>query len=252
MMNLQTVGACALMLLSFAARPEETLLVANVAPFIFSEQQATKGVLYEIVHETALRIGHSGAVSPMPVRRQAQLARTNADTLTTLLYTAQRQFEYTWLFKLIDDDVILVTNAHADVDISTADVARDLRVGVVLGGPSEAILKRLGFQRIEAAASVESNARKLALGRIDAWAVARGTLLHVQKYSPELPAWRTGAVLGQYSIYLGGAPGMETERIKLWRQAFQSLKRDGRYASILRTYHYAVPSLPGTGLPTDR
>lgn len=49
---------------------------------------------------------------------------------------------------------------------------------------------------------------------------------------------------GQYSIYLGGAPSMDSERIKLWRQAFESLRRDGQYASILQSYHYAIPTTP--------
>jgi polar amino acid transport system substrate-binding protein len=87
---------------------------------------------------------------------------------------------------------------------------------------------------------------KLAMGRIDAWAVARGrgTLSYAQKRFQGLPPWQTGAVLGEYSIYFGGAPGLESERINLWRQAFESMKRDGRYASILRTYQYTVPGAP--------
>lgn len=250
MVNSHAICICALTLLTTAAHPEETLLVANVMPFIISEERATKGVLYEIVHETALRMGHSGAVSPMPPRRQAQLARRNADTLTTLLYTPSRQFEYTWLFKLLDDDVVLVTNASAEVDISSAEAARDLRIGVVLGGAAEAIVRRLGFSHIEPVANLESNARKLAIARIDAWAVGRGALLYAQKHFQGLPAWRTGVVLGEYSMYFGGAPGMAPERIKLWRQAFESMKRDGRYASILRAYQYAVPLDPeGSLLP---
>jgi polar amino acid transport system substrate-binding protein len=244
MMNLLVIFTCALPMLATTARAEETLLVANVVPFIFSEENATKGVLYEIVHEAAMRVGHSGAVTPMPPRRQAQLARRNADTLTTLLYAPNRQFEYTWLFKLLDDDVVLVSNASTEVDISSVEAARHLRIGVVLGGPSEALVRRLGFSHIEAVANVESNARKLAMGRIDAWAVARGTLSYAQKRFQGLPPWQTGAVLGEYSIYFGGAPGMEPERINLWRQAFESMKRDGRYASILRTYQYTVPGEP--------
>lgn len=241
MMNVQMAWFCALMMCASVAHPEENLLVADVVPFIFPEGNGYQGVLYEIVHEVALRVGHSGAVRPMPIRRQAELGRRNAGTLTTLLYKPSRQFEYTWLFKLLDDRIVLVANADAKVDISSVKAARDLRIGVILGSASEAALQRLGFSHIETVASVENNARKLALGRIDAWAVAYGTMLYAQTHYRELPAWRTGAVLGEYSMYLGGPLGMDAKRAKHWRDAFESMRRDGSYARILRTYHYAVP-----------
>jgi hypothetical protein len=112
-----------------------------------------------------------------------------------------------------------------------------------LGSASEAMVKRLGFNHIQAVANVESNARKLAMGRIDAWAVAYGTALYAQSHFQGLPVWQTGAVLGKYSIYFGGRRGMDVERVKLWRQAFESMKHDGSYERILMEYHYAVPTI---------
>lgn len=82
------------------------------------------------------------------------------------------------------------------------------------------------------------------MGRIDAWAVVYGTMLYAQSHFQGLPAWQTGAVLGEYSIYFGGPLGVDLERIQLWRQAFESMKRDGSYAHILQAYHYAVPGEP--------
>ncbi|MBA5688885.1 substrate-binding periplasmic protein [Rugamonas apoptosis] len=242
---LHIICAYSLALLTTCAYSEETLLVANVMPFICIEDGVTKGVLYEIVHEAALRVGHSGTVNPMPTRRQAELARRNADTLTTLLYTESRQAEYTWLFKLLDDRIVLVANADAGVDISSVEAARNLRIGVVLGGAAEYAANRLGFSNIQSVASVESNVRKLAIGRIDAWVVGYGTMLYAQSHFKEHSAWKFGAVLGDYSIYFGGPRHMNPERVKIWRQAFESMRRDGNYARILRAYNYSIPDAGG-------
>lgn len=224
-----------------AAGPAETaVFVGNIAPYAYPPEHGARGVMFELMHEMALRTGHSGTVQVVPLAREVESLRLNSDALGVLTRLPEREAHYRWIAPLLRERMLLVTRAGSAADISTVDAARPLRVGVLLGGPAEASARRLGFQHIETTTSVASNIRKLAAGRLDALVVLGG-IAAAEEAQPagQALAWREGALLETVDIYLAGNPGFPAASAQAWQAALKAMRQDGSYQRILARYHYA-------------
>lgn len=224
-MNDWRFGWLAALLVAGAVHAEPTLYVGNVPPYAFPEGAPQRGLVYDLVRETALRAGHSGKVNVVPLRRQ------------TALLLPEREALYSWNVRLLQEKVVLVTRADRAGEIAHLDAARRLRVGVVLGGPAESVARRLGFERIETTTTTQSNVNKLAVGRVDAIITLGG--LFTAGAATQCAACaplREGLVLEKVEVYLAGAPDIDPAIARKWRDAFDMLRHDGGYARILQRY----------------
>lgn len=230
--------ACAALLASAGAGAETAVYVGNIAPFSFPPEHGERGVLYDLMHEIALRAGHSGEVQVVPLRRELEILRLNPNALGVLARVPDREARYRWIVPLLREHALVITSAGSHADISTLDAARRLRVGVLLGGPSESAARRFGFTHIEATTSVANNARKLAVGRLDALVVLGGVAA-VKDVAGKSLRWREGVVLESTDIYLAGNPAFDAARAQAWQAAFKTMRQDGSYQRIVGHYHYA-------------
>ncbi len=223
-----------------AALAETDVFVGNIAPYSYPPEHGERGVLFELMHELALRTGLSGEVQIVPLGRELEFLRNNPDALGVLARVPDREVHYRWVAPLLRERVLLVTRADSPVDISTLRAARGLRLGVLLGGPAESVARRSGFEHVEATTSVGNNVRKLAAGRLDALLVMGG----VAAAEEALPAgqslsWREGAVIEYTDIYVAGNPGFAPASVRKWQAALKAMQRDGSYQRILGRYHFA-------------
>ncbi|WP_296001705.1 ABC transporter substrate-binding protein [Rugamonas sp.] len=234
------IRATLLSTLIAAAHAETMLYVGNVAPYAYPDGAPRRGLMYELIHETALRAGHSGTVHVVPLRRQIAMLRTQRDSLGSITRLAEREMNYSWPVKLMQEPITLVTRRDARIDISSVDAAKGLRIGVMLGGPAEALARRIGFADIQTTTNTANNVAKLMAGRIDAIVVLGGLFATDQAMSGvNVDTLRDGAVLGRVDVYLAGAPGMAPAEAQKWTAAFQALRRDGGYRRIMLRYHHA-------------
>lgn len=225
------------------AEPEETVYVYRIPPFAYVENGVAKGVIFDLVSEMQSRMGRKHAVSPVPFKRLA--AKLSAEPSACAVLSRQPEFEaqYTWVVKLLNEKIVLVTRRDAPFDISSVQAARKWRAGVTLGSPAEAVARRAGFEHIEAAGTVESSARKLAAGHIDVWIAAPGVVRMGQQLAGKnMDDVRFGAVLAPLHIYLVCAPSSPKATVDRWRAAFSAMAKDGSYARILSRYHYPDPT----------
>jgi len=230
----------AALLSGVAARAETTLYVGNVAPYAYLEGAPQRGLVYELIHETALRAGHSGVVHVVPLRRQIEMLLHEADSLGSVTRLPEREALFSWPVKLMQEPIALVTLTGSAIDISSVPAAKRLRVGVMLGGPAEAVARRIGFAQIQTTTNNQNNVSKLIAGRIDAIVVLGGLFATVEAMpDASAPHLREGAVLDRVDVYLAGAPGMASAEMQKWSDAFQALRRDGGYARIMQRYHHA-------------
>jgi len=231
--------ACAALLAGGCARAETALYVGNIAPYSYPPEHGERGVLFDLLHEMALRAGHSGRVQVVPLRRELEILRINTEALGVLTRVPDREAHYRWLMPLLREQTLVIARAGSRLDISTLDAARRLRVGVLLGGPAESAARRFGFTHIEATTSVANNVRKLAAGRLDALVVLRGVAAAEAEAASDTAAWREGVVLESSEIYMAGNPGFAAGQAQLWQAAFKTMQRDGSYQRIVGHYHYA-------------
>jgi polar amino acid transport system substrate-binding protein len=223
--------------------------VNGVAPFAYQENGAYRGLLYDMLTELNRRTGNAGGVIPVPLRRAQQMALSQPNTMATFARYPEIESSYQWLCKLADDQVVLIARADSKLDISSAAAARQLRVGVLLGGPAEALARRLGFAHIETVSESGSNARKLALGRIDVWITAWSIATFEQRRTGgKVEALRSGAVLQKMEQYLAAPRNLDPVTAERWRTACASMRKDGTHAGIMRQYDYAgLSTIPCAG-----
>ncbi|MES2150595.1 MAG: transporter substrate-binding domain-containing protein [Pseudomonadota bacterium] len=219
-------GAC--------ARAAETrLVVDDVAPFAFYEGGQLKGVSYELLRALAARLGHCGAVTLVPLARELDMLRRGPNAIGTLGRLKNGEHGLVWIAPRFDEQVLLVSTVGSGADIDSLAAARSLRVGVIRGGPASMLAADLGFRKVDTASTPHSNARKLALGRIDAWLTTWGVAAHAQQQ-----IGKDVALLQRFPMFLVGSPGMAPAEIGRWRAALEAMKRDGSFQRILRAYHY--------------
>ena len=123
----------------------------------------------------------------MPWARAMITAARGNCLLFPLARTPEREYAWQWLTPLARDRLVLVLSpAAAQRGQELADL-RALKVGSVRSAFVLGRLMALGFKNIDVAPAEIANARKLTLGRIDAWATI-ASVASAMKGSHRLPA----------------------------------------------------------------
>jgi len=226
-------AACAL---SSLAQAQPTVYINNLAPFVYTENGAQQGVVYELMQLLARRRAYQGAIIAAPIKRRAAQLDAQADSFGVLWRMPDNESDFTWLFRLLDDPIRLLARSDSTVDISSIDKARNLHIGVILGGPSESVARRLGFTHIEAIASVNSNALKLQARRIDAWLGIESLATYAERDGGM--QFRRGPVVGSASLYFACGRQCSASEAQKWTEAYNSIKADGSMNAILLKYHF--------------
>lgn len=112
------------------------------------------------------------------------------------------------------------------------------RVGVQHDSPGETFLIEQGFTQLAPAVDESTSARKLIIGRIDAWfvrqLVATQTARDVGDDDPARlvrgAAWKTP------SLYLAGSQAVPAALAERLREALAALRADGAYDRIVNRY----------------
>jgi len=238
---------CALILLYPAfAHAEVQMYVDDVSPYFYRESGVEKGVFYEVLKDLSARVGHVGTISELPLARELEIVRRTPTALGIIARMPEREDSYTWIFKILDEKTVLITSSGSKIDISSASSAQHLRVGVLRGSPSESAARKLGFTNIFPVSHSEENARKLAVGRIDAWIAVWPVAASAQKQAGlDLSTLRQGAVLPSFGFYLAASRQLDPREAEKWKSTFNEMLADGSYARILHNHNYMVPALCG-------
>jgi len=229
--------------LSMPAQAESLRLVAGMIPgFCEIRDRAVGGVSCALVAEMAHRVGYARTIELMPQVRAIETARAGPMMLLPLGRNDSREPLFQWHIKLLEDDVLIVTRQDSPIDISSASTVRELSIGGLRGGMAYDIAEREGFTRLESVAEERLNARKLSVGRIDAWVGVWNSIKRAQA-SENLPvsALRRGAVLRQAEIHLAASLDVPQAELARWKAALESMKADGTYRRILADYDYELP-----------
>lgn len=238
------LGSCILMALcATAAHAEVQLYVDDVPPYFYRQGGAEKGVFYDVLKQLSIRLGHAGPISALPLARELEVVRRSSDAMGMVARMPEREESYNWLFKVLDEEIVLITTTDSKVDISSPGSARQLRVGVLRGSPSESTARKLGYTHLAPVAHSEENAGKLAIGRIDAWIAVWPVAAYAQKHAGlDMGKLRRGAVLRSFGFYCATSRQFDQAEAQRWRSAFNQMLADGSYARILHSYDYEMPA----------
>jgi len=137
----------------------------------------------------------------MPWPRAYLCAQRGNALLFPLIRTPERERDWQWIAPLLSDRMVLVlAPARRGATLRPADL-ETLRVGTIRDSFIGARLAGLGFRDVEFAPSERANARKLGLGRIDAWATLERVAL-APEHRPYLPAGFATRALDEHPFTL--------------------------------------------------
>jgi polar amino acid transport system substrate-binding protein len=225
------------------AQSKVTIIAGDVPPFAMMEGGQGKGVAYDIVKEMAKRVGHSGAISVQPFARMLEAPKTDNNVLVLSPgRTPAREKSYKWVAKLVEEQFLMVGNTKSKADISSFESAKGLTAGVMRGSVGERIAKEKGFAKVDDVTSEDTNAKKLDAGRIDAWVGAWNTILGAHRAAGFNEAdLRKGAVVEKVELYLAAGLGFDDAEAQRWVASLESMRKDGTYDRIIKTYKYELP-----------
>jgi polar amino acid transport system substrate-binding protein len=222
---------------------EIEIVTGVIPPYSYIENGQQKGLIVEIIEAMAKHAGHSGKIKYLPWKRALQDVLDGGQDglpvrmIIPLNRSEEREFKFTWIQEIYVDDTVFVTKKGRTPKIERAEQAVSMSTGVLLGSPLEAQLRRLGFKNIEAAVDEETNARKLNVGRIAVWHVARMVAPFVfiqQGFSPTDLEYSAG--LEPNDLYLAGSKSFPLGVAELWQSAMKKIKADGTFARIVQKY----------------
>lgn len=233
--------------LSAASNGEVRLIAADAGVFctrdVHNPTGPGVGMVCDLMRELSRRVGHLQSPDLYPLQRAMMVAATGPGILMApLARTPARERSYQWLVRLFDEDFVVVAKRGSNVDVSTLEKVGRLRVGVVREGVSAEYTKDQGWQGLQLATRDIANARKLNVGRIDAWAGPWNGILSNQRAAGlRVEDLRRGALLKRTSVYLVGSPDLDPAVGAAWRAAFADMGRDGSYDRILHQYGFVSP-----------
>lgn len=236
--RMRAAAVLALLLAAGAAHPAERIVYStNIAPFFQGAADYTPGAVNELLQLAARQSDATLEIQPLPFKRMYALLDSHPGTLAVMWRLPEVEDSRCWLASLLREQLVVLVRSDSTVRVDTLDAVRQLRVGVVLGGPAEMVVRRLGFAHVETASTAESNAHKLALGRIDAWVAFRSVAAVTQRHiGLDAGAFRSGLALQQVDLYLTSGLSSEPRDLARWREVFLRLRRSGTQQGLLRQY----------------
>lgn len=213
------------------------LYVNDVAPFAYLADGKPTGLVVDVLEQLAARSGTPASIELLPFKRLSAQMHATPNAFGAVWRQPENEAAYTWITRLFAENMMLVARSDSKVDVSSPEAARQLRVGVLLGSPAEAIARRRGFTHIDTARTAAGTAQKLKMGRIDVWIAVPSVVAAGQAQIGEPRARvRYGAALEEVAMYLACAHACDEADIRRWKDAAQAMHRDGSYARILRKY----------------
>jgi polar amino acid transport system substrate-binding protein len=215
--------------------------VANFPPYAFINPVTPTGFFIDIIKAMAKHADHSGSLDIVPWKRaQRELLELKDKTpklIFPLIRSAERESQYRWIAEVFTDDLVLFVRKTEKREIKSLSDAVGLKIGVVSGSALLTELERGGEHKIDIAPDIDSCAKKLELGRIDAWYSSRWVGISTFKHvGIDSKGFLVSPAFHRMPISLAASLDTPDAVIKLWKKAFKAIKDSGEYDTILKKW----------------
>ena len=156
----------------------------------------------------------AGAVNWMPWARAFMTASGEDSLIFPLARTPDREKSWQWLAPLAQDRVVLVVSRDAAHRGTAPEGLNTLKTGAIRSAFIVGRLHALGFGAIDVAPTETANARKLALGRIEAWATVASVATALSQRG-DLPAGSRIVPLGpgSFTMWLAASGAVDASAL---------------------------------------
>lgn len=174
------------------------------------------------------------------LRAQAEIKSGNDDNsfIIPLTRNGERENQYVWVSKLYDSNIAFLTLPGKIKLDSIAGVGK-YKVGVLAGTGYEATLQRNGLsgEQIDRNTDETRNARKLLLGRIDAWYTGVIGGMHLlQKEGYDVRKLQIGRSIDTEADYIATSKRTPQVLVEEVRNAIEKYKKTPDYEKLIKSY----------------
>lgn len=225
LMQLLTAGGWARGALATpAAAPDSApappfLLAGDVPPY----SEPGDGWLDLRIAALAKQAQFGGAIQHLPWARVLKQARTQGQALVyPLARVPERESQWRWLALLAMDEMLLIVRRDAlgEAQLRDPQALRGLRIGTLRESLHATRLRSEGYPLLDYAPHEASNARKLALGRVQAWAVTRAVSEHlIERERLDRTLLHAPLRRGMVALYLAATPDLNDQQLRPWLRA---------------------------------
>jgi polar amino acid transport system substrate-binding protein len=219
-------------------------VTAELPPYTFQVPPATvaevpgagQGLVHEAVMEMAKRLHTNIVIEYMDWDGAQKLALSQPNIgILSITRTPEREEHYQWCCRIVTDDLILV--GGQGVDVSGLEKVRDRPIGVLFHSGAEALVRSLGFSRIQTSPEEWLNATYMKDRRIDAWLAPRLMVIHAYKeIGADASTLNFGQIVRPSEIYLAFSKGTSEAEVARWADALKAIRDDGTLDAILARY----------------
>ena len=222
-----------------AARGPLRILGADAAPLFYVRNGVITGFCADIVKEIQRRIGDRSPIQVVPWVRAYRTALAGENVMLACpKRTPSREARFKWVGPVMETHTHLYALRSAGLHLQTLDDARALD-GILLPREfySYEYLSQAGFTNLEPVATSRTMLNMLLAGRRQAMVTDREQLPALLAQA-RVPAGTVVPLLQLMSTqsYLTFPPDMPEAQVAPWRNALDSMKRDGTFARLQKRW----------------
>lgn len=232
--------AAAIVLADFPVHAAPRFIAGESGVFCRSDGGSASGALCDAVNELQHVLGYSEPIEVVPQARLKPMLQSGS-SWTFFLPTVAGDDDSAAVrpvIELLEEEFVVVTSAAGNQSVeSPLDLKGLGRICVLRGSYAESAARNYGWTNIEPTASQEACARKLALGRNDAWlSTWNGARYSAKQAGIDPQSLVRGMAFKRAKLILVASSDVPAAEIERWRSEFRRLKDSGRLARIFKRY----------------
>lgn len=226
---------CLALPLATVSAEDIRLIYFRMPPFADEINGKAKGSAVDLIRELTAGLPVTGAPMAMPLRRVEYALQNEKAIAIGLTRNARREkMNLVWVTELLHDDYYFVTlTGHPAV--TGFDDARKLgHIACNLGSAPADILFEHGFDNLENAADLHSEAAKLHAGHVDGWFDIKSFIEGAWRgrgFDPAQLQW--SPPMAKSSIWITASSQVDPAIIDTMRRRYDEIKSQGRLDPML-------------------
>lgn len=219
------------------------LLSENYPPYNWEDDTGIHGFSVDMLAEIFERTGYPGTIDDIQILPWARAYDRTLNEPNTVLFattrTEAREDLFRWVGPITQTQIAVIVPADMADSITEVSDLEGLRIGTVQDDVGEQLLVEAGLEleTFDRARDIETNARKLDGGRVDAiaaeYAVARMTMANL---GIDTSQYTQALVLFEGSLYYAFNPTIEEGIIESFQAAVEEIHADGTSERIVANY----------------
>ncbi len=200
----------------------------------------------EVVREIQRRVNNNDPITLVPWARGYRMVETQPNTaLFVMARTASRNALFQWVGPFTETNYALYVKTDSPITLRNLADAKQLgSIGVYRDDARDQMLTQAGFANLDRTVENLTNARKLMMGRVDAFASSDSTIddqMSAAGFARD--SVREALSLMKVQTWLAFSRQTPESTVRAWADALESMKKDRTFDALMEA------GMPGRKLP---